>query len=960
MSTVGLAMIARDAEDTIGVCLKSVEGIFDQVVVVDTGSTDKTIEIAQTFGADIYQFEWVYDFSAARNFSFEKLQTDWAFWLDADDLLIGAENFDTMLARCEDTGLDGTLLEYLYSFDAEGERVLGTLEPSILQRRMSIDDIVAPLRRRCITTQYRERLVKNDPLWRWQYPIHEALPAAGRRLGRYDGVKVVHRRHIRRVPAPSRRNLDILDRVPPEARDERIWFYYGLEYSFNNEPDKAIEAFEKYLPLSTLEEERYLACHWLGDLYRRHRNDLGKSMEYDLRAVSIRPTWRDAYAGLLESSVRAEDWPKAIYYGAQTKRAEIPDTPYAFNPLHEEVGWVGDYVRALVALGQVEEARLEVARALTFVPEDVNFQHNLDVISIGMNLDRGKQSVAETVEFFIRHDDAETAAMILSRLQPELRDHPSIKRWIAITGDICGKAARGGIVEDTLKVPPGTQAEGHQSLAWEDTRVKHLDAYLAQRPYIRRVLQVGGPLEVRQVYDDLGIQADRASFIDDVKGDYDAVILWSCLERVRRPDDLVEAARRAVRPAGEILAYVPNGPARRGLAPPEGNAVRLRAYSIDTFRRVMGTVKLPDILPGWAAEAGDLFLSVLTSFNGSSRKDIAIVCPNSIEVWGPHSLGTGVGGSEEAVIRLSRAFARRGHGVVVYGSGWSGYDPDFHEGRANAPEYRPIQAYKPANILLGWRYPEIFLNQIRPLEAEWRALWLHDSVERARVEMASYVVDCIWAISDYHAGLYSGIPKVYKGRNGIDSHMMPTGVKRNHHKAVYVSTPFRGLDILLEAYWPHIKAKVPDAELHCYYGWESADRMGVTSTKDGAAFKERVMSLSRQDGVIWHGRIGQPDLYKEMASAGVWLYPSRWKEEHCISAYLAQALGAWPVVFPLGALPQSVVFGWKVGPEAFVDAAVDAMSTEDGREEMMEWTRRWTTWDDVAQLWEVLWSGGEA
>ena len=62
-----VCMIVRDEEEFLARCLESVEGLADQIVVVDTGSTDRTIEIANTHGADVHHFEWIEDFAAARN-----------------------------------------------------------------------------------------------------------------------------------------------------------------------------------------------------------------------------------------------------------------------------------------------------------------------------------------------------------------------------------------------------------------------------------------------------------------------------------------------------------------------------------------------------------------------------------------------------------------------------------------------------------------------------------------------------------------------------------------------------------------------------------------------------------------------------------------------------------------------------------------------------------------------------
>ena len=958
MKSVGLAMIVRDCADTLPVALKSVEGLFEQVVVVDTGSVDSTVDVARSFGAEIHHFPWIDDFSAARNFSFDQLKTEWAFWIDADDCLIGREYFDEMVKRCEENVLDGVLLEYLYSLDAVGRAELARLEPLILAGQISSDDVYARLNPRCDTTQYRERLVRRDPMWRWVYPVHEALPAVGRRLGKYEKVRVVHRRHVRDKQAHSGRNLEILNRVPMERRDERIWFYFGLEYASANRVDEAIESFEKYLPLSTVEDEKYLVHCFLGDL-RRAKNDVNGAITNYLRGVELRPTWRDAYAGLLHSYVQKGDMNTALYYGAMCERAGIPDTPFAYNPVHERVGWVGDYTKALLAHGRITEALQVTQKAVEVLPEDSNLQYNLDVIAARSNFETGRTAVAHAIEFFLRQDNAETAGVLISRLSPELIQHEDIKDWVDITGHICGAAARGEILPDVLHKDPVVDDELE---GWHDVRMQHLKQIMAARPEIRRILQVGGPELIGSAYQDLGLQAFRTLHTGNWQGGpFDAVVLWNCLERVGRPDELVERARAVLSPGGYLLAYVPNGPSTRGLQPPSKQSVRLRTFTADQFRQVMGTVRFPDILPSGQAYSGDMFLQVPMSLP-IRPKQVAIVCPIAPEAWGPWSLATGIGGSEEAVVRLSRAFVRRGHHVTVYGSGWSGQD-ELPEGLV---DYKPLIAYVPSDVLIGWRYPEIFLNQLRPFEAEWRGLWLHDSIEKQRVANASGVVDAIWCISAYHASLYDGVPKIYEGRNGIDpfeferiEHNHPE-LTKNPAKIVYVSTPFRGLHILLEHYWPEIRRRIPEAELFCYYGWDAADRMGVTSTPEGKAFKEKVMMLAQQPGVVWRGRVGQPELYKELLTSGCWSYSSVWDEEHCISSYLAQAAGVWPVVFPRGALEQSVVFGWKVEGPQFVDAVCAAVRSDGDRQKMANWTRRWTSWDDVACLWERLFLGRAA
>jgi GT2 family glycosyltransferase len=88
---VSLIMIVRNEEANLAHCLESVRGLFDEAVIADTGSTDRTVEIAEASGAKVVHFPWVDDFSAARNAALAAATGDYVFWLDADDRVEAAE-----------------------------------------------------------------------------------------------------------------------------------------------------------------------------------------------------------------------------------------------------------------------------------------------------------------------------------------------------------------------------------------------------------------------------------------------------------------------------------------------------------------------------------------------------------------------------------------------------------------------------------------------------------------------------------------------------------------------------------------------------------------------------------------------------------------------------------------------------------------------------------------------------
>ena len=85
--TLSLCMIVKNEEANLGRCLESVKGVADEIIIVDTGSTDRTVEIARQHGAKIVSHQWDDDFAVARNVSLRAATSDWILVLDADEAL---------------------------------------------------------------------------------------------------------------------------------------------------------------------------------------------------------------------------------------------------------------------------------------------------------------------------------------------------------------------------------------------------------------------------------------------------------------------------------------------------------------------------------------------------------------------------------------------------------------------------------------------------------------------------------------------------------------------------------------------------------------------------------------------------------------------------------------------------------------------------------------------------------
>lgn len=154
---VSAALIVRDEERFIGECLTSIAGVVDEVVVVDTGSTDATPEIARQHGARVVDHPWRSDFAEARNVSLDLARGDWILYIDADERLVDCDR--------------ATIERLLRDADEAAFRLL--LRPMVG------------------TTPYLEyRLWRNDPRIRFEGIIHEKVVPAIQRVAEEDGRSI--------------------------------------------------------------------------------------------------------------------------------------------------------------------------------------------------------------------------------------------------------------------------------------------------------------------------------------------------------------------------------------------------------------------------------------------------------------------------------------------------------------------------------------------------------------------------------------------------------------------------------------------------------------------------------------------------------------------------------------------------------------------------------------------------
>ena len=240
-------MIVKNEAAVLGRCLSSVQGLADEVIVVDTGSIDATKKIAALHGAKVFDFPWVDDFAAARNFAFSQAALPYCMWLDADDVVEESDRAAFLeLKQTLDGTVDVVMLPYHVAFDENGAPTL---------------------------TYERERIVRNAPAFRWAGAVHEAITPAGRIV---HGTAAVSHRKL--GPGDPDRNLRIYEKVLArgEALSPRARFYYARELTYHGRDEEAAAAFTAFLKEGQgWVENNIQACRDLSGCYRR----LGRTEE---------------------------------------------------------------------------------------------------------------------------------------------------------------------------------------------------------------------------------------------------------------------------------------------------------------------------------------------------------------------------------------------------------------------------------------------------------------------------------------------------------------------------------------------------------------------------------------------------------------------------------------------------------------------------------------------------------
>lgn len=308
--TLSLCMIVKNEENNLARCLDSASGLADEIIIVDTGSCDGTVEAAKQYTDKVYHFDWIDDFSKARNFSFSKAASDYCMWLDADDVIL-KDDFEKIknLKNSLPVEIDVVMMPYNTAFDESGN---------------------------VLFSYYRERIVRNSPEYRWEGRVHEAISPTGKVI--YYDAAISHKKE---KASYSDRNLRIYEKMiaQGDSFSPRDMFYYGRELYYHSRFNEAISVFSDFLSeQSAWIENKIDACGILADCYLA-KDDRLSALSSLMRSLTLDAPRAEICCKIGEIMMENNNYSEAIFW-YETALSKKPDMTSGAFVNHDCCGFI--------------------------------------------------------------------------------------------------------------------------------------------------------------------------------------------------------------------------------------------------------------------------------------------------------------------------------------------------------------------------------------------------------------------------------------------------------------------------------------------------------------------------------------------------------------------------------------------------------------------------------------------
>jgi len=727
---IALAFIFKNDEATIDGMLASVLPFVDEVIAVDTGSDDGTRRIVKKTlkawsvaqpGAryELVDYEWTDNFAAARQVGWDKVTADWAIWVDADDILDGAQAL-RQLAGESPENIHAFVMDYDYAQTPDGVNV-------------------------CMLK--RERLIRHPQAWKWASPVHEVLIPQFQPCNFAYTPSPVYRHRKQPKPDEGERNLRIIERHFADSEadgvtpDPRMAVYRGTELASRGRHDEALEAYDYYFGISGWGEEKHQTYHKKADSLRA-LGRFDEALEVDAYAMTHASEhgvaeWPDHPHGIGESLLGKSDYAGAVRWFERALEIPDPQTNLILNP--RDYDWtphanlalcysnLGDFTKALehahlawgvmqtpelhglivgtmrgdrkkqaadAAVGLIEnlirydenQKALEVLKFLPYaVADDPRVQQLRHHLYVSLRHVRAKRQYGKLYETNreVRNPDemVSDASMRLVRvteLAQGIREQRGLERF-----DLSPFAPAPGDTEDTgrAKVLAGVEAlHAHEDLEADGFRLldagcndawvgAHLESVLGLCVADGIDLNAKAIEAARERAEEYDLEGQyEEGFVEDAadtfgESRYDAISMFEVFEHVVDPHATLEQLERALKPGGRIYLSTPIGAYEAGMIDNWGEnweKQHLRAVTPTQFARFgLQRGRLASMAMG--ADGTQVI-----SYEPAPKKGrIVFYAGPGWEPWSPLDIRErGLGGSETAVAQMAN---ERAEGLVRRG-----------------------------------------------------------------------------------------------------------------------------------------------------------------------------------------------------------------------------------------------------------------------------------------------------
>jgi tetratricopeptide (TPR) repeat protein len=421
MAKIACGIIIKDDKELpiLQRCIKSIIKHVDAIYI--TGTNQPCTEIqkyCKKIGAEYSFFQWVNDFSKARNFNLQQIpkEYDWFLWLDTDDQVQGAETFQDAIKIAEANNCKAIFARYLYQVELDEK---GRIKNILIEH-------------------LRERLIRNDGSCEWVAPVHETL-IEKIPIGKtdYQGFVVVHMIDGKQMENSMWRNISILEQnCMDNPQDPRPIYYLAKAY-FDTRQDEVLkepigqgmesltlELLKAYRAMSGWAEERGQSWEYTSMIYRE-QGRFKEAISALHEALQEDPKFTSIYIQLALCYVLMKDWSKAFHWVKLAGQIDIPKTTLVINPKDYKVMILEALFHIYLNTGKLDEC-FKVATDLNIMlPNDLNSRRVIDITDL-----RNRNNLAHYIVKLAHHlnntNQSEQLENLVQSIPQEIANEPAM------------------------------------------------------------------------------------------------------------------------------------------------------------------------------------------------------------------------------------------------------------------------------------------------------------------------------------------------------------------------------------------------------------------------------------------------------------------------------------------------------------------------------------------------------